>query len=683
MSMSMNTTRAELPIPGLLWGDYPERRPTPRRLAERLGAALRGDADRLSDAAAALLRWRDARCLAQVHAAQAALAASVTQDDAAALQAVRTALLRHGLTPPALAPAFALAARAAHRCLGVQPFDTQLIAAHAVLGKRLAEMATGEGKTLAVALAAAVGALAGMPVHVVTANDYLVARDAQRLQAMYAALGLSVGWVVQSDAPTVRAQAYACDITYVTAKELVFDYLRDSLGAGSAEPGAAPRRRRDALAAPLARLHAAPEAPALLRGLCMAIVDEADAILIDEARVPLILSQRTDAAPAQGHAKHALRFARTLREGADFQLDAAALAATLTEHGRDRLDRAAASLANACASPAWRNRLHREHAVGSALAALHLYQRDRHYLVRDAGVQIIDETTGRVAEGRIWSNGLQQLIEAKEGCEPSPGVATLAQLTYQRFFPRYVRLGGLSGTLLDARAELMATYGVSLRRVPLRLACRRSVGPTRLFATHDALWAAVTERVAQLHRSARPVLVATDSVADAQALALRLAACGLPHAVLHARNDHDEASVVAQAGQRGAITVTTNMSGRGTDIELGRGVKALGGLHVICCQLNSARRIDRQLAGRAARQGDPGSVETLLSLDNALLARALPAPVRAGLRRVAHVLPSWAVRALARAPQWAEEHSQRVQRRRLIEHDERSARQLGFGGPAE
>ena len=668
-------SHADMPIPGLLWGDYPERRVAPRRLAERCAAALRSGGDRLADAAAALLRPADARWLAEVHGARAALA---LLDQTLALRTVREALLRHGLTPPVLVQALALAAHTAQRGLGTLPFDTQLLAARAVLRNQLAEMATGEGKTLAVALAAAVGALAGMPVHVITANDYLVARDAQRLQPLYAALGLRVGWVVQPDVAAVRAQAYACDITYVTAKELVFDYLRDAL------TGTAQRPRRDALAAPLSRLQPGAAAPtqALLRGLCMAIVDEADACLIDEARVPLILSQNADTAAPQDHARHALGFARTLHAGADFALDATAMTATLTDHGRARLERAAASLAQACASAAWRNRLHREHAIGTALAALHLYQRERHYLVRDAKVLIIDPTTGRVADGRVWSNGLQQLIEIKEDCAPSPALATLAQLTYQRFFPRYVRLGGLSGTLRDVRGELAASYGVSVRRVPLRRPCRRRVGAARLFANHAALWAAVAQRVVQLHRSGQPVLVAADSVADAQALAQQLAQHGLAHAVLHARNDHDEALVVARAGARGAITVTTNISGRGTDIELGPGVAALGGLHVICCQLNSARRIDRQLAGRAARQGDPGSVETMLSLDNALLA-TLPVPLRSLLRRTARALPSWAVRGLARAPQWAEEQSQRVQRQRLIEHDERSERRLGFGGSAE
>jgi preprotein translocase subunit SecA len=674
---------ADIPVPGLLWGDYPERSRQPQRFTERCSTALRDVADRLADGVGAMARLRDAGWLARVRTAQAALPA---HDDAVARHHIRVALQRNGLRGQPLVQALALASNAVYQHLGVQAFDTQLIAARAVLDNRLAEMATGEGKTLAVALAAAVGALAGMPVHVITANDYLVARDAQRLQPLYAALGLSVGQVVQPDEPAARACAYACDITYVTAKELVFDYLRDALTAlpaGQGSPGSPVRRRRDALPAPLARLQAGSAAPALLRGLCMAIVDEADAILIDEARVPLILSQRADMTQAQDHARAALRYAQTLREGKDFTLARAALAAELTEHGRQRLDRAAATLASASASPAWRNRLHREHAIGTALAALHLYQRERHYLVRDGKVQIIDETTGRVADGRVWSNGLQQFIEIKEGCTPSPAMATLAQLTYQRFFPRYLRLGGLSGTLSEARSELMATYGVSVRRVPLRRPSRRRVGPTRLFADHETLWHAVGDRVAQLQRRARPVLIATESVADAQALAHDLGRRGLPHTVLHARNDQDEARIVAQAGQRGAITVTTNISGRGTDIELGPGVEARGGLHVICCQLNSARRIDRQLAGRAGRQGDPGSVETMLSLDSGLLARGLPVPLRKLLGRVAPALPTFAVRALARWPQRAEERSQREQRRRLIQHDEALERQLGFGGPSE
>jgi preprotein translocase subunit SecA len=643
----------DIPVPGLLWGDYPERRPQPIGASERFSALLRDLGARCADAAGRvphLRSARDARWLTRVHSAQAELA---LLDRATAHAQVRAMLLRDGLAPQALAQALALVSIEAQRELGWQPFETQWIAARAVLEGQLAEMATGEGKTLAVGLAAAVAGLAGMPVHVVTANDYLVVRDAERLAPLYGALRLHVGRVVQADDAAARTAAYGCDITYVTAKELVFDYLRDSLVRPPAERSE----------------------PARLRGLCMAIVDEADAILIDEARVPLILSQAMVGTEAQDHAHESLRFAATLAGGVDYQLDAAAMQATLSDLGRKRLQRAAVSLAGASVSPAWRNRLHREHAVCTALAALHLYQRDRHYLLRDGTVQLIDETTGRVAEGRVWSQGLQQLVECKEQCTPSAALATLAQITYQRFFSRYLRLGGMSGTLRDARAELMQTYGTAVRRVPLRRPCRRRTGALRILPDHAALWPAVAERAAELHALGRPVLIATDSIAEAEALAACLLQLGLPHALLHARNDSDEAAVIGRAGERGAITVTTNMAGRGTDIELGDGVNALGGLHVICCQFNSARRIDRQLAGRAARQGDAGSVETLLSLQTALLARAVPT----ALHPTVLALPSWLARTLAHTLQRAEERCQRVQRRRLIEHDERSERQLGFG----
>ena len=667
---------ARLPVPGLLWGEHPERRLAARGAGERAGAALRALADSWRDTAGTWWRPGHAAWLAQLRAAEASVQ---LLDEQALLQSLRAELVRKGMAPDVVLRALALTARVAERCLGVRPFDSQLIAARAVLDNRLAEMATGEGKTLAVALAAATAAISGMPVHVVTANDYLVTRDASNLAPFYSALGLTVGAVVQADDHPARARAYGCNVTYVTAKELVFDYLRDRLA--SARDGAL-RGRRDALAASLVRLARsqgdARPSTRLLRGLCMAIVDEADAILIDEARVPLILSLPGDAADGQTSALQSLQLARALQEGTDFTLDHTVRTAELTRQGREKLEASAATL-----PAAWRNRLHREHAVCMALAALHLFQRERHYLVRDDGIAIIDETTGRVAAGRAWSDGLQQLIEAKEGCEPSAPLVTLSQLTYQRFFPRYFRMGGVSGTLSEARFELMLSYGLSVQRIPQRRPCRRIVGPTRLFASHAELWHAVSVRVAELHRSGRPVLVATDSVAEAQALGEQLLRHGLPHAELHARNDHEEARIVAQAGQRGAITVTTNMAGRGTDIMLGPQVDEHSGLHLICCQLNSARRIDRQLAGRTARQGDAGSVEAWLSVDTVLLARSIPDALRPLLRRCAGALPSWSVRWLARLPQRSEERRQRGQRQRLTEQDERMERQLAFGGAEE
>jgi preprotein translocase subunit SecA len=299
---------------------------------------------------------------------------------------------------------------------------------------------------------------------------------------------------------------------------------------------------------------------------------------------------------------------------------------------------------------------------------------------------MIDQTTGRVAPGRVWSRGLQQLLELKEGCPPSGEQETIAQITYQRFFPRYHHLCGMSGTLIEAQAELASVYGLRIARLPLLRASRRVQLPVRVFATRDHKWEAVIARVRELRAQGRPVLIGTDSVADSEQLGLLLTAAGLPHALLNARNDRAEADVIARAGMAGQITVATNMAGRGTDIPLAPNVAERGGLHVICCQQNASARIDRQLHGRAARQGDPGSVETILSLEDGLLARVLPAALPRLLALFwsgARPLPAWLGALVARFPQRIEERWQRAQRRMLQQQDERAEQRLSFAGRGE
>lgn len=637
----MDMSRTALPIPGLLWGLRPERRVTVPGVAERATRWCITLGDRVS-------AWRqrdDTRFVAAVQAEAQALPA--TGLDAMELQLLRARLRRHGLVRASIISALAQVSVLARSTLGLKPFPSQLIAARAVLEGRLAEMAAGEGKTLAVGLAAAVAGLAGMPVHVITASDYLVTRDAARLEPLYRALGLSLGTVTQADNYTVRSRAYACSLTYVTARELVSDYLRDSqVEDRPREPGAPPQR--------------------VLRGLCMAIIDDADTVLLDEARAPLTLTQAVGHAAAVRRAQQALRFARELCPEQHYDIDAARQQVCLTESGSLWLERATA-LADRSdlvdLSPIWRHRRHREQAVCTALTALHLYERNRHYLVRNGRVQVIDDAIGLIADGRAWSQGLQQFIELKEGCRPSPVLTTLAQITYQRFFPRYVRLGGLSSALAEVRAELLSCYGLSVRRVPLRGPDRRQIGAHELYPDHQALWTAVARRVLLLNRHGRPVLVATDSVAEAQALSTQLRRISLPHVVLHARGDAAEADAVARAGRSGAVTITARMAARGTGIELGHGVVELGGLHVLSCQLNPARRLDRQLAGRSARQGDPGSVETWLSLNTQLLAATLPPWLQELLAPLCRSMPSPLVRTLAR---WAQRREERVQRRQRV-----------------
>jgi preprotein translocase subunit SecA len=651
-----------LAIPGLLSGTYPERDDAERAVASPRLFALD-----------ALQRRRQQRFVALVDARGAGLAALTGAAFDARVREVRARLAAEGFADETAAQSFALVREATRRVLAKPQYHTQLIAGHIMLGGKLAEMHTGEGKTLAAVLTAATGALAGVPVHVITANDYLVVRDAQMLEPVYRMLGLTAGTVTRPDDQAKRRAAYGCDITYCTAKELTFDYLRDRLvrRGMQSELHERVRRMEDGKAA----------LPLLLRGLCMAVVDEADSILIDEARTPLIISQPRVNPQKQAYVEQALRLAMQLAPGRDFVVDREVQAALISPQGRNTVAELAAPLGGL-----WEDRRHREEIIALALAAHHVYERDRDYLVRERKIVMIDQTTGRVAPGRVWSRGLQQLLEIKEGCPPTGEQETIAQITYQRFFPRYHHLCGMSGTLAEAQAELRSVYRLDVAHVPLRRPSRRRQLPTRVYGSRQAKWDAVITRLRALHASGRPVLVGTDSVADSDHLSVLLAAERLPHAVLNARNDGEEAAMVARAGEIGQIMVTTNMAGRGTDIPLGPGVAERGGLHVICCQHNASPRIDRQLHGRAARQGDPGSMETVLSLQDALLARTYPQWFMGMLRAMtghAGCLPAWLGAGVARLPQWLEERRQRGERRMLLDHDQRSERRLAFAGRGE
>jgi preprotein translocase subunit SecA len=578
---------------------------------------------------------------------------------------LRAQLARAGFTDIGIAEALAIVSVACGRILGSVPYDSQLVAARIMLGGHLAEMATGEGKTLAAALTAATAALAGIPVHVVTANDYLVTRDATALRPLYHALGLTSGLVTQELDTEARRQAYSCDVTYCTAKELVFDYLRDRVSQPQ-------RNELEERAARLAR----PDSPGrLLRGLCMAIVDEADSVLIDEARMPLILSQAVPAGDCAAF-QHAWKLSAHLRPDEHFILDGAVRRVRLTDSGRVRLQTGTARRVFK-----WLSARHCEDAVVLALNARHLLERGRDYLVKEGRVHIIDETSGRAAHGRSWSQGLHQLVEIKERCAVSPQVVPLIQITYQRFFPRYLRLCGVSGTLLESRGELFGIYGRQVWPVALRRPNLRKLLPSRVFASVRAQRTAVIARVRELHAQGRPVLVGTTSVTESETLSGLLRLSGLPHAVLNARQDRDEAQIVADAGRTGAITIATNMAGRGTDIILGAGSAETGGLHVICCQQNAARRIDRQLVGRCARQGDPGSAEIYIALDGPLLAHHWLARVVRICTRREEMRHSWLGALALRLAQYAQERRQRTQRELLVRRDAQTSDWFAFSGP--
>jgi preprotein translocase subunit SecA len=588
---------------------------------------------------------------------------------------IKARLAIEGFTHTRVAESFALIALQVRRQLGFTLHRPQLLAAWWMLGNRLAEMATGEGKTLAVLLTAATAAMAGIPVHVLTANDYLAERDALRLAPLYRSLGLGVACVLGHSTPDERRAAYACDLAYATASEVAFDHLRDRCALVEAGVLA------DASQATSPPVGSAPPRP-VLRGLCMAVVDEADSILIDDARTPLILSRPADTRAQGERLRLALFLARQLREGQDFDLADATAGPSLTRAGRARLGHLCERMDGAWAMQRWR-----EEQILLALAALRQFHRDVHYLVRDGGVHIVDANTGRIAIGRMWSRGLHQLVALKEGLAPPQENETLTQTTYQRFFPRYLRLCGLSGTLFEARHELLAIYGLPVARVPLRSPSLRQGGPVQVLATAEQKWARVLERVRAMHAQGRPVLVGTDSVADSEHLAAALQAAGLPHRVLNARQDARqdayEAEVIEQAGARGAITVSTHMAGRGTDIPLGEGVNELGGLHVINCHLHAARRVDRQLHGRCARQGMRGSFERIVSLEDEPFGRAYSAAPLRLLRSRAALTGILGRVTAGLCVRWAQHRFEARERRArwaMLRHDSWLAKGLAWAG---
>jgi len=645
--------------PGVVFGSYPEKRPThdswTNILIHRLRTLSLPFESTSTKSYEAFVKQVSNYEPAFTHLSEARLKNR--------LRELRSDLSMHGQTDVIMAELFAIIKQTCARELGVKPYDTQIIAARIMLDGKLAEMATGEGKTLAAAICVASAALAGIPVHLITSNDYLVSRDSASLKPLFHALGLTVGAVTNSLNAQERKLAYACDITYVTAKELVFDYLRDHIVGDITS---------SELHHHVAKISGQSH-DRLLRGLSLAIIDEADSILIDEARVPLIISQSVLQQDQLQYHETAMKIASNLILGQDFTLDHKHFSANLTEHGHLKINTYSKTLGQL-----WQNRMYREETICQALVAQHLYHCDHHYLVRDDSVHIIDEITGRTAPGRVWSRGLHQMIELKEGCKPSGEMVTTTQITYQRFFQKYLQLGGMSGTISESRAELFTVYGLKIAKVPLRKPSLRINLPSQIYPDQQTLWKVVAEKVKAMSESGRPVLIGTDSVADSESLSKELNAHGLRHEVLNARQDQREATIIAQAGQPKQITVSTNIAGRGTDIELGKGVAELGGIHIINCQHNVSRRIDRQLLGRCARQGNAGSTETLISLDTRLITHTFPTWIKRFVAKTGLSKPQSLVMLIIRLPQWLEESRHRNQRLEMMKRDAQLVQQTSI-----
>jgi preprotein translocase subunit SecA len=660
-----------LPRPGIELGLYPESG-LPKRtpLEKMVRSGMAPVARRLRRGGSELKRAvRLVNSLATTYEAMSDL-----ELRAAARQA-GIDMRRMGLEDDLMIQAFAIVREASTRSLGMRHFDVQIMGGWAMARGMIAEMQTGEGKTLTATLPACTAALAGIPVHVITVNDYLVTRDAEAMKPLYEFVGLSVGTIVEELSPEERRVEYGCDVTYCTNKQVAFDYLKDRVLLG---------QKRSNMQLELETLYS--ENPRserlLLRGLCFAIVDEADSVMIDEAQTPLILSAQEDDGVQTDVYSQALKFASGFEIDKDFEIDRFHRLVEITPSGRERIDEMALGLSGPWASSKFRLEL-----VAKALSALHCFVRDEHYLVDDEKVKIIDEFTGRVMADRTWEHGLHQMVEVKEGCEASSRRKTIARVSYQRFFRRYLRLSGMTGTASSAAAELWSIYSMKVSRIPTNRPGRRQVSRDRMFGSADAKWRAIVARIREMYETGRPVLVGTRSVANSEILSSALTRAGIEHVVLNARQDSEEAEIVARAGMTGTITVATNMAGRGTDIKLAPGVVESGGLHVLAAERNESARIDRQLFGRCGRQGDLGSAEALIALEDEVFERYCPA----SLRKVAQLfcrghddrIPPEIASIIVRWSQRAAERRGVALRKQLLNMDEHLDNVLAFSGQPE
>jgi preprotein translocase subunit SecA len=657
--------------PGMRLGLYPEKTfEPPHWLETAAGHVLEKATARLQGVQRPLRRF-----IRQVDRAAERLANMSDAELQYQARANSHLLQSEGLSDLHVAMAFAIVREASGRTLGMHHHDVQLMAGRVLMNGMLAEMETGEGKTLMASLPAATAALAGIPVHVITVNDYLAVRDAEKMSPLYNFLGLSVETVQEDMDDDGRRRAYAADITYCTNKQVAFDYLRDRVQLRNA--GGSVSLQAERLAGQGSKLDSV-----VMRGLCFAIVDEADSVLIDEAATPLILTQSGLTCEAENKLyRDACAVAKMLQPETHYHIDESRRTVTLTEAGKEKV----ASIAKVLGGQ-WKLRARREELVLQALTAQHLFLRDREYLVRDEQVMIIDDLTGRVMGDRKWERGLHQMIEILEGCEPSPPNEVLARISYQRFFRRYLHLAGMTGTARETAGELNTVYGLRVRKIPTHRPSRLGHLGDSVHATAAARWDRLVERLKELHSQQRPVLVGTRSVGDSEYLGGLLEQANLPHQILNARQDADEAGLVARAGEAGAITIATNMAGRGTDIPLAPGVAETGGLHVIAAERNTARRIDRQLFGRTARQGAPGSYESMLSLEDRIVRDYLPKflkVIAASYARKPGPLPGWLGKFVCNVSQKKSERQQREQRRALEKMDEYLGRMLAFSGEQE
>lgn len=590
------------------------------------------------------------------------------------IKELRSQLHQHGLKRPLTIKAFAIIREVSGRTLGKRHFDVQLFGGWLMINGMLAEMDTGEGKTLTTTLPACTAALAGIPVHLITANDYLAARDCETMQPLYDRLGLSSSSVVDGLETKQRQQSYQCDIVHTTNKQIAFDYLRDRIEMGD-DTGDLRFKFSQ-----IDRQKSNKE-PLLLRGLCFAIIDEADSVLIDEAKTPLIITKTLPNEDTGSEYSDALYLASTLFIDKDYSVDNKTKIIELSYEGKELLSDLISNLPKL-----WRNKAKREMLVKQALSANYFYKKDNQYVVNEGKVQIVDEATGRIMADRSWEQGLHQMIETKEGCLISEQREPQARISYQRFYSRYLKLAGASGTIREVAGELKSVYGLNVIKVATNQPSKRIMLKEAIYKDNVIKQTILVERVKQLYKQKRPALIGTSSIEESELVSEWLAKENIPHRVLNAKQDLNESEIIAQAGQLQAITIATNMAGRGTDIALAPGVAELGGLHVIALSRNDSFRVDRQLYGRCARQGDPGSAEAILSLEDKALVKYYSSAVLNMLAKFCiggKPIPSIIASRVLSLPQKNNEKEQCKIREMLLKQDQKLRRTLAFSGKFE
>lgn len=568
----------------------------------------------------------------------------------------------------ALTVVFACVGEGSRRALGMWPHPVQFSGAHVLLTGRLAEMQTGEGKTLVAGLAATVMAGSGAHVHVVSTNDYLAERDCHEMLALFQFFGLEGGFVKEGMEVPDRQKAYRLPICYASGKEIVFDYLKDRLSGHGILPA-----RISHLRQMTASGHQ--DSEPIIPALHFSIVDEADSVLIDEARTPMILSREAPAMIEPELLVWALAQAKTLQPDVDFKLDQAQHDIEIRTLDLTKLELLPNGIRAVWRAPDWQRMILRQ-----ALMALHFYHLDQQYILVEGKVQIVDESSGRVMADRSWEQGLHQLIETKEGVELTSGRETLARMTFQRFFRRYFLLAGLTGTGTEVSRELWSVYRLKTCCIPTNKPNRRVRLHDQCYSNDTEKWVAVAADAIRASKAGQPVLIGTRSVEASEAVSQALMDVGVEHVVLNARQDEDEAKIVADAGQIGQITVATNMAGRGTDIKLTEAARQAGGLHVILTEFHESTRIDRQLFGRSGRQGDKGTSRAIVSTEDTLIVE------NGGLLgsilqyfNSNYIQRIFLKLCILQAQRIAQRRSYRV-RMQTLDQDRRLSRQIGFAG---